>query len=137
MSHNSAILTIVQNLEGSFLLSGETYDLRNRLFSLRQGAESCWIWECVYLLDQLKGHEIENECLLNEYNNHHILSKLDIHDKLVSIESDLCSIFLLVIIPNDNLIPLLLIDQNDHIGFIHHFYKSDVLVEFLHLLLES
>ena len=122
MSHICAILTIVQNLEGSFLLSGETYDLRNRLFSLGQGAESCWIWECVYLFDQLQSNEIENECLLIEDNNHHILSKLDIHDELVSIESDLCSIFLLMIIPNHDLISLLLVDQNDNIGFIHHFY---------------
>lgn len=102
-----------------------------------EGAQSSWIWESVDLLNQLEGNKIEDEGLLVEDDNHHILSKLDVHDELVSIESNLCSILLFVIVPNDHLVSLLLVDQHNHIGFVHHFDEGDILVELLHLLLES
>lgn len=104
---------------------------------MRQCAESCWIWESVNLLDQFKGNKVEDEGLLIEHYNHHILSQLDIHDELICVESNLCSILFLVIVPNNYFVSLLLIDQNNDVGFVHHFNQGNILVKLLHLLLES
>lgn len=42
-----------------------------------------------------------------------------------------------MIIPNYNFISLLLVDQNNHVGFIHHLYESDISVQVLDLLFRS
>jgi len=112
---------IIKNFERTLLLGRQTNNFRNRLFCLRKSAQSSWIRERVNLLYQLEGDEVENKGLLVEHNNHHVLSQFDIHNKLIGVECDLGSIFLLVIVPNYHFIPLLLIDQHDDICFIHHF----------------
>jgi hypothetical protein len=109
MKLEKPLLTIVQNFQRTFFLSGETNNLRNGFFCLRQCAESCWIWESVNLLDQFESNEVEDEGLLIEHYNHHILSQLDIHDELICVESNLCSILFLVIVPNNYFVSLLLI----------------------------
>jgi hypothetical protein len=89
------------------------------------------------LLDELKGDEIEDESFLLEHDDHHVLSELDIHNELVGVEGDLCSILLFMIIPNDNFVSLLFIHQNNHICFVHHLYQRNVRVQVLHLLFRS
>ena len=83
---------------------------RNWFFSLGEGAKTCWIEECVDLLDKLKGNKIENKGLFVENDDHHVFSKLDIHNELVCVESDLRPILFLVIVPDDDFVPLLFVD---------------------------
>lgn len=95
------------------------------------------IWECINLFDELQSDEIENESFLIKHNDHHVLSQLDVHNELISIESDFSSILFLMIIPNDNFVSLVFVNQNDDIGFIHHFYQCNICVQVLNLLLWS
>ena len=113
----------------------QTNDFRDWLLSLRQRTETGWIRIRVHLLDQLESNEIENEGLLVQDHDHHILSELDVHNKLIGIKRDLCPILFLVIIPNNNFVPLLLVDQHYDVGFVHHFNESNILPQILHLLL--
>ena len=61
------------------------------------------------MLDQFEGDEVEDEGLLIEDYNHHILSQLDIHDELICVKGNLCSILFLMIVPNNHFVSLLLI----------------------------
>ena len=131
------LLTVVEHFETSFFLTWKANNFGNRFFSLWNGAKSGWIWESIDLLDQLEGDEVENEGLLDEHNDHHVLSEFDIHDELVGVESDLCPILLLMVIPNYNLISLLLVHENDYICLVHHLHQCYVLIQILHLFLEA
>ena len=79
-------------------------------FSLGQGAKAGWIEIRVDLLDKFECDEIEDKGFLVKHDNHHVLSQLNVHNKLVRIESNLRPILLLVVVPDDNFVPLLLID---------------------------
>lgn len=107
---NALVDDVIKNFERTLLLGWQTNNFRNRLLCLRKRTQSSWIRVSINLLYQLESDEVENKGLLVEHNNHHVFSQFDIHNKLIGIESDLCSIFLLVIIPNYHFIPLLLID---------------------------
>ena len=89
------------------------------------------------MLNQLKSHEIEDEGLLVEHDNHHVLSELDAHDELVCVECDLCPVLFLVVIPDDYLVPLLFVNEDDNVGLVHHFNQSNVCVQILYLLFGS
>ena len=107
------------------------------LFGLGKRAESPRIEVGVDLLDQLEGHEVEDEGLLVEDHDHHVLAELDVHNELVGVESDLRSVFLLVVVPDDDLVPLLLVDKHDHVRLIHHLHQGNLLSQILHFLLQS
>ena len=86
------------------------------------------------MLDELERNEVENECFLVEHNNHHVFPEFDVHDQLVGVERDLSPVLFFVIIPNNHFVPLLFVNQHDHIGFIHHFDQSYVCAKVLNLL---
>lgn len=116
---------------------GQANNFGDWFLGLRKCAEAGWIRESVDLFNELKRHEIEYEGLLVEHHNHHIFTKLDIHNELIGIESNFCPIFLLVIIPNDYFISLLLIHQHNNIRLVHHFHERNMLAKILHLFLQS
>ena len=72
-----------------------------------------------------------------EDHYHHIFSQLHIHYKLIGVESNLSPIFLFMIVPNHDFIPLILVNQYNHIRLIHHLYNGYVLLQALNLLFYS
>ena len=90
---------------------------------------------CLDLLDELERHEVEDEGLLVQNNDHHVLAQLDIVDDLVLVESDFGPLFLLVVVPDDHLVPLLLEDEDDDVRLVHHLDEADGLAD-LDFLLE-
>lgn len=134
---NGFVDDVIQYFQRSFLLTWKTYDFGNRLLRWRKSAQPGWVREGINLLDELKSDEIKDKSLLLEDHDHHVLSELDIHNELIGIEGDLCSILFFMIIPNDNFVSLLFIHQNNHICFVHHLYQRNVGVQVLHLLFWS
>lgn len=108
----------------------------DRFFRLGQGAKAGRIEVGVNLLDELERDEIENKGLLVQHNDHHVLSQLHVHNQLVCVERDLCPVLLLVVVPDDNFVPLLLINKNDDIRLVHHFDECNLLAQILNLLLQ-
>ena len=104
------LLTVVQNLKGSLVLMRKTNNFRDGLLGLGQGAKSGRIGVGVHLLYELERNKIDDKGLLVEDHNHHVLAQLDVHNELIGVEGNLCPIFLLVVVPNDNFVPLLLVD---------------------------
>ena len=113
----------------------KTNNFRDGLLGLGQGAKSGRIGVGVHLFYELERNKIEDKGLLVEHHNHHVLAQLDVHNELIGVKGNLCPIFLLVVVPNDNFVPLLLVDQHYHIRFVHHFHQGDLLVQILHLFL--
>ena len=68
--------------------------------------------------------------------DHHVFSQANVHNELIRIKSDFCSVFLLVIIPNNYFVPLICIDKDDYICFVHHFYDTYFVAEVLNFFLE-
>ena len=79
-------------------------------FSLGEGAETSWIEVRINLFDKLEGDKIEDKGFLVKDDDHHVISQLYVHNQFVRIQRDLCPIFLLMIVPDDNFVPLLLVD---------------------------
>ena len=102
-------LTIIEHFERSFFLSWQTNNFGDGFFSLGQSTEACWIREGVDLLDQFEGDKVEDEGLLVQHHDHHFLSQLHVHDKLICVKGNLCSILFLMIVPNNHFVSLLLI----------------------------
>lgn len=125
----------VQHLEVALLETWEADDLACWLLSLRQGNKAEWVRESLHLFDQFEGDKVENERLLVQHDNHHILAKFHVVDDLVLVEGDLGALLLFVIIPDDNLVALLLEDEHDDVCLVHHLNKGDGLAE-LHLLFQ-
>ena len=88
------------------------------------------------MFDELEGYEIEDEGLLVEHDDHHVLSQLHVHNQLVCVERDLCPVLFLVVVPDDNFVSLLLINENNDVGLVHHFDECDLLAQILDLLLQ-
>lgn len=116
---------------------GQTYDFRDGLFGLREGAETTRIDIGVDLFDELEGHEVEDEGLLVQDHDHHVLAQLDVHDELRGVEGNLCPVLLLVVVPDHHLVPLLLVNEHNHVRLIHHLYQRNLLPQILHLFLKS
>eukprot|EP00355_Strombidium_rassoulzadegani_P000586 CAMPEP_0168612802 /NCGR_PEP_ID=MMETSP0449_2-20121227/3110_1 /TAXON_ID=1082188 /ORGANISM="Strombidium rassoulzadegani, Strain ras09" /LENGTH=365 /DNA_ID=CAMNT_0008653389 /DNA_START=169 /DNA_END=1265 /DNA_ORIENTATION=- len=127
---------IVEDLERALLLRRQADDLGNGLLGLRYGAEAEGVGVSVDLLDELERDEVEDEGLLLEDDDHHVLAQLDVHDELVGVEGDLRPVLLLVVVPDHHLVLLLFVDQHDHVRLVHHLHEGDVLLQVLHLLLQ-
>ena len=79
----------------------QTNNFGDRFFGLGEGTETSWVCIRVDLFDKLECDEIEDEGFFIQDDNHHVFSKLDVHDELISIECNFGSILLLVIVPNE------------------------------------
>ena len=129
------LLTKVEDLQVALLLLGQADDLAGGLLRRGEGDEPQRVRVRLYLLDELERNEVEDESLLVENDDHHVLAKLDIVDNLVLVEGYLGAFFLLVIVPDDYFVALLLEDDDDYVGLVHHFDQADGLAD-LDFLLE-
>ena len=86
-------------------------------------------------------NEDDDISLVHHFNgqddDHHILSKLDIHNELISVECDLCPILFFMVVPNHNLVFLLLVNEDDDISLVHHFNERNLLAQILNLFLQT
>jgi len=117
-------------------LCWQTYYFWDGFFCLAQCTKPQWIWKSVYLLDKFERHKIKNESLFVQHYDHHVFAQFYVHDELVGIKSNLCPVFFLVIIPNHYLVPLVFVNQNNNISFVHHFHQGNILFEVLDFFLQ-
>ena len=129
------LLTKVEDLQVALLLLGQADDLAGGLLRRGEGDEPQRVRVRLHLLDELERDEVEDESLLVENDDHHVLAKLDIVDNLVLVEGYLGAFFLLVIVPDDYFVALLLEDDDDYVGLVHHLDQADGLAD-LDFLLE-
>ena len=71
------------------------------------------------MVDTLQIFKVEDEHLVLEYYDKQILTQLDTHYMVV--ERYFGSVPLLVVVPYDDFVQFLLVDQCDDVAFVHHF----------------
>ena len=71
------------------------------------------------MVDTLQIFKVENEHLVLEYYDKQILTQLDTHYMVV--ERNFGSVPLLVVVPYDDFVQFLLVDQCNDVAFVHHF----------------
>jgi hypothetical protein len=89
------------------------------------GAQSERIQTSLYLLNQLECIEIEYEYLVLQHDYQHVLTQLDILYVLPSIECDLCPIFHLIIVPDNQTILLVSEDEDEYVRRLHHLNERN------------
>ena len=71
------------------------------------------------MVDTLQIFKVEDEHLVLEYYDKQILTQLDTHYMVV--ERYFGSVPLLVVVPYDDFVQFLLVDQCNDVAFVHHF----------------
>lgn len=117
---------VIKNFYGAFSRIRERNNFANSTFIGGDAAQPESIRGCLYLFNQLKREEGEDESLFLEHDHEHVLAQLDCLDH--AIEGDLGTIFPLVVVPNNNFVARGRQDQHNEVSLVHHLDNLNRLV---------
>ena len=109
----------------------------HRLLGRGDAAQTQRVGARLQLLDELERLEVEDEDLVLEDDDEHVLAEADVLDFLVVVERDFGAVLLLVVVPNHHLVLGLGHHQHDDVRLVHHLHQLHRLVQQLALLLDA
>ena len=104
---------------------------------MRYRAQALRIRVSFNLLYQFECYKVEYKRFLMQNDNHHIFSQFDVHNQLVCIKCNLCSVLLIMVVPDHHLVSGIFIDKHDHVCLIHHFNYCYFFVQVLNFLFQT